>query len=232
MNEFFVILFLGIMIGNVVMNAAENNNLLPDLKKYAELASGNFNSIPEERKQQLDSIAGYLTSRVKEGKSIDMTFICTHNSRRSHIAQLWAAVTAYYYGIPNVNTYSGGTEATAFNLRSVKAMRKAGFEIDVLEEGKNPVYLCKFASEVEATKAFSKKYDHISNPQSDFIAVMVCSDADEACPFVAGAAKRFSLPYDDPKNFDDTEFEESKYDERTLQIATEIFYMFSLVKNQ
>ncbi|MBX3044079.1 MAG: protein-tyrosine-phosphatase [Candidatus Kapabacteria bacterium] len=228
MNEFFVILFLGIMLGNVAMGS----EILPELKKYADDSAGDINLIPSERQVQLDEIAAYLTNRVQQGKNIDMTFICTHNSRRSHISQLWAAVATEYYGIPNVRTYSGGTEATAFNHRSVRAMKKAGFSIDVLEDGKNPVYLCKFADGKEPLKAFSKVYDEKSNPQSDFIAVMVCSDADEACPFVSGAAERFSLPYDDPKNFDNTELEESKYDERTKQIATEILYLFSKVRNK
>lgn len=228
MNEFLIILFFCIMLGNVAMS----NEILPELKKYADETSGEFSSIPDSRKSQLDEIAVYLTKRVQQGKNIDMTFICTHNSRRSHISQLWAAVAAEYYGVPNVRTYSGGTEATAFNHRSVRAMKKAGFNIDVLEDGKNPVYLCKFADGKEPLKAFSKVYDEKSNPQSNYIAVMVCSDADEACPFVSGAAERFSLPYDDPKNFDDTELEESKYDERTKQIATEILYLFSKVRNK
>jgi arsenate reductase (thioredoxin) len=206
------------------------NGLNLQLSEYITNIISDFLPISDSRKLQLEAMSEYFTEKAEDGKNLDIIFICTHNSRRSHIAQLWAAVAAEYYEIPNVSTYSGGTEATAFNHRSVKAMQKTGYEIKMIDEGKNPIYQCSFSSEIQPTTAFSKKYDHITNPQSDFIAVMVCSDADEACPFVAGASKRFSLPYDDPKNYDDTELEESKYDERTKQIATEIFYMFSRVK--
>ena len=205
--------------------------LNPQLEEYINIIISDFSSISVERKLQLETMSEYFSQQAADGKKLDMIYICTHNSRRSHIAQLWAALAAEYYCIPNVNTYSGGTEATAFNHRSVKAMQKAGYEIQMIEEGRNPIYKCSFSSEIQPTTAFSKKYDHITNPQSDFIAIMVCSDADEACPFVTGASKRFSLPYEDPKNFDDSDLEESKYDERTKQIATEIFYLFSKVNH-
>ena len=205
--------------------------IYPKLREYIENLNVNYSIISESRKSQLEQIAEYLSELISKGKDINIIFICTHNSRRSHIAQLWAWAASYYFGIPNVNTFSGGTEATAFNHRSVKAMTKAGFEINEIEVGGNPVFECSLSESGEKIKSFSKEFSHSSNPQSDFIAVMVCSDADEACPFVPGAAKRFSLPYDDPKKFENTDLEEIKYDAATMLIATEIFYMFSKIKN-
>ena len=159
-----------------------------------------------------------------------MIFICTHNSRRSHIAQIWAQAAAAYYGIENFVSYSGGTEATAFNPRAVKAMREAGFNIEATSGGTNPHYEVRFSNEAHALIAFSKKFDSEDNPQKDFAAVMTCSHADENCPVVSGMEKRISLPYDDPKDFDDTPQEGLKYAERVREIGTEILYAFSQVK--
>ena len=71
---------------------------------------------------------------------------------------------------------------------------------------------------------FSKKYDHSQNPQNAFAAIMVCSNADEACPFIPGADARFSLPFQDPKQHDNTPQEGRQYDERCRQIAREMLY--------
>jgi arsenate reductase len=58
---------------------------------------------------------------------------------------------------------------------------------------------------------------------------MTCTHADENCPLVAGADVRISLPYDDPKAFDNTPLEAAKYTERVHEIGREILYAFSLV---
>ncbi len=209
---------------------ADSNNLLPALKKYIEKAANEFGDIPDERKTQLEEISNYLQQKLDKNERIEMIFICTHNSRRSHMAQLWAAAAADYYGINNFETFSGGTEATAFNPRAVKALQKAGFRITVEVEAPNTVYKTVFDENKTPLKSFSKRYYHEENPQKDFAAVMVCSDADETCPVVSGAESRFSLPYEDPKKYDGTDQEEEKYDERCAQIAREITYIFSRIK--
>ena len=79
---------------------------------------------------------------------------------------------------------------------------------------------------------FSKTFNNPTNPSSDFAAVMVCSDAEQACPFVPGAEKRISMPYEDPGDFDGTCLESVKYDERCMQIANELNYLFSYVSKQ
>ena len=159
-----------------------------------------------------------------------LNFICTHNSRRSHLSQIWAQAAAYYYSVPEVFCFSGGTEATAFNPRAVRAMQQAGFTIVIADDGTNPVYDVKYTSELPGIKAFSKKYDDPFNHNKDFAAVMTCSHADENCPVVLGAIARIPLRYEDPKNFDDTPQEAAKYTERVRQIGREILYAFSQVK--
>ena len=203
-----------------------NEALVP----YINTIKKEFAAIPVDRKAELDKIAGFIQTKVKAGQPVQLTYICTHNSRRSHFGQIWAATAATYYGIPNVKTFSGGTEVSAFNERAIAACKKAGFDMAKVSEGPNPMYAVTYASGLEPIKAFSKKYDDASNPPSNFLAIMTCSQADKACPIVKGAALRVATPYDDPKAFDGTPQETAKYDERCKQIATETFYVFSKVK--
>jgi arsenate reductase len=186
-----------------------------------------FPLIPEERKNTLLSFANYLKEKAIKHEPIKLVFICTHNSRRSHIAQVWAQAASTYYQVKNLTTYSGGTEVTAFNERAVNAMRQAGFKIEKKDDSLNPVYEVFFSDKQEPLKAFSKKYSDPPNPTSDVIAVMTCSQADESCPMVLGASARFALTYDDPKEFDRSALEVEKYNERVKQIGREIFFAFS-----
>lgn len=204
--------------------------LYDPLINYVASIITEFDQILKERKEVLKQLSLYVQNKTKAKEPIKLTFICTHNSRRSHISQIWAQTAAYYYGIKGLETYSGGTEATAFNTRAVKAMQKVGFKINKSGDENNPLYKVQFTDEMAAIKAFSKVYDSAGNPTTDFVAIMTCSQADENCPFIPGAAQRIAIPYDDPKEFDGTLQEESAYDARTRQIAREIFYAFNLVK--
>jgi arsenate reductase (thioredoxin) len=173
----------------------------------------------------------FVQEKINARQPVYLNFICTHNSRRSHLSQLWAQAAAYYYGIDDVACFSGGTEATAFNSRAVNAMQDAGFEITKTKEGENPVYEVRFAEKANPVITFSKKYDDPFNHNKDFAAIMTCSHADENCPLVLGASARIALTYDDPKEFDGTPQEAAKYAERVHQIGREILYAFSRVKS-
>ncbi|NJN24753.1 MAG: protein-tyrosine-phosphatase [Cyclobacteriaceae bacterium] len=200
------------------------------MNAYIATCVKDYNSIDEERKMQLKKLALYIKSKVDAGEEAKIIYICTHNSRRSHMSQLWGMVAADYYGIDGVSTYSGGTEATAFNERSVACLKRAGFQIVQKSEGENPVYEVVFSDHKPVVEAFSKKYSHKTNPHENFAAVMTCSHADKNCPTVAGASLRVAVPYEDPKVADNTPEESATYDERCKQIATEEFYLFSQVK--
>lgn len=204
--------------------------LYPTLLNTISQFEKEYSQIPEDRKQILKQLVSFIEKKKKAGEPVTLNFICTHNSRRSHIAQLWAQAAAHYYGINNVSCFSGGTEATAFNSRAVKAMQEAGFTIKKTKDGNNPMYEVRFADGVEPMIAFSKTYDDHFNHNKDFAAIMTCSHADENCPWVAGASARIAITYDDPKEFDGTPLEASKYAERVHQIGGEIFYAFSQVK--
>jgi hypothetical protein len=204
--------------------------LLPTLLTYVNTHLLNFSILTPERKALLQELADYIISRRTNGGKINLVFICTHNSRRSHISQLWAQAAASYYGIENIYSYSGGTEATAFNPRAVKAMKDAGFKIDEKTGGENPRYSVTFSTTIDPVRAFSKVYDDATNPTQKFCAVMTCSHADENCPYIPGVEKRIALTFDDPKEFDNTPLETEKYAERVKEMGCELFYAFSLVE--
>jgi arsenate reductase len=204
--------------------------ILPALQKTIEQLVKEFLQIPDDRKSVIAGLTEFIKQKSNAGEKINLNFICTHNSRRSHIAQLWAQAAAYYFGITNIETFSGGTEATAFNPRAVKAMRDAGFDISVKKDGTNPTYEGRYSHEAPPLVLFSKKYDDLFNPSKDFAAIMTCSHADENCPVVTGASKRIALTYDDPKDFDGTVQEAQKYSQRVSEIGREILYAFSRVK--
>lgn len=182
--------------------------------------------ISAERKHLLENISAFCKSE----QTSRLIFICTHNSRRSHIAQIWAQTAASYFSVENVVAYSGGTEATAFNPRAVGAMRSLGFEIEAKTADENPRYTVRYSNTHQSLEVFSKRYNDVANPSNAFAAIMTCTHADENCPVVAGAAVRISLPFDDPKDYDGTGLESIKYKERSLEIGREILYAFSQIR--
>lgn len=190
-----------------------------------------FDLISKERKDKLLSLSDYISNKIAKKEVPKLVVICTHNSRRSHIGQIWLAVAADYFQLPQIQTYSGGTEATAFNIRAVNAFKRIGFNISSSEESiENPIYNISWNDDMPPYQAFSKKYEEAPNPKEKFAAIMVCSEADAGCPFVFGCDFRLSLPYDDPKEFDESNLEEEKYNERVRQIGREICFALSQVK--
>ena len=202
----------------------------PAIQSYLLEAEKDFTIITNDRKAELQKIADYIVAGLKAEKKVNLVFICTHNSRRSQMGQLWADAAAAFYGINGVNGFLGGTEATAFNERAVKALRNAGFIITQKTMVSNPEYAVQFADNLSAITCFSKKYYDSTNPTTAFAAIMTCSQADKNCPFVRGATARIGIHYEDPKLADGTPEESMVYQQRCKQIATEMLYAFSLVK--
>jgi hypothetical protein len=200
------------------------------LQKYVAARVAEFDTIPAERRQVLRRLSRFIDDRLRENQPARLTFICTHNSRRSQLAQVWAATAAAYYGVPHVETFSGGTQTTEFNSRAIAALRRAGVVINQPQMTQNPHYDVRYRSNGPSLECFSKLYFSGPNPHSEFCAVMTCAQADKQCPAVIGASLRISLPYDDPKAFDNTPQEAAGYDERCRQIARELLFVFSNVQ--
>jgi hypothetical protein len=200
------------------------------LASFVERAWRRASTTPAQRRASLEHIAAWIDERRAANHPAALLFICTHNSRRSHMGQLWAATAAAYFGVEGVPTFSGGTHTTAFDPRAVAALERAGFEIEQPGDTDNPHYAVTFAPRGPVHEAWSKVFDDEANPAQGFAAIMTCSSADEACPTVRGAELRISVPYEDPKLADGTPAQSSVYDERAAQIAAEMFYLFSRVE--
>jgi arsenate reductase len=185
------------------------------------------NIVSDERKLILQPLIEYIQAKKNNAEIINIVFVCTHNSRRSHLTQIWAQTMSFHFNIKNVCCYSGGTEATAMFPKVVETLINQGFNIQKLSDNENPVYAIKYSENENPIICFSKIYNNEFNPKSNFAAVLTCSNADEGCPMVLGADGRFPITYNDPKQFDGTELMNEKYLERSLEIAQEMFYVFS-----
>lgn len=203
-------------------------NLYPTLQSHIEQALAL--PISEERKAVLQVLIDYVQQKADQNQEINLNFICTHNSRRSQFSQIWGKVAAAFFGI-DINSFSGGVEVTAFNERAVASITRFGFKVS--KEGEvNPKYFVFYSEDKDPIVTFSKVYDDAANAPKGFAAVMTCSHADENCPFIPGAEARIPVRYEDPKAFDDTDQEVEMYDKRSLQIASEMLYVFSRIKKE
>lgn len=198
------------------------------IKDRCEILSKNFKEINPERKALLEKLAAHIQGKINENEEINLVYICTHNSRRSHLGQVWGKVAADFYGF-KINTFSAGTEATAFNQNAINTLISAGFDVKKLHENENPKYEVIFG-EGKSNLCFSKTIDNENIPKENFAAVMTCGDADENCPFIPGCDLRIGTTYFDPKSYDNSVLQDEKYIERSNQIAMECLYVFSLIK--
>jgi arsenate reductase len=187
-------------------------------------------NLTEERRAALIPLIQFIQDKVNKGLDINLNFICTHNSRRSHLSQIWAQTAASYYNITRVYCYSGGTEETALFPKVSETLIHQGFEVFKIADTDNPVYVIKYDDNALPVIGFSKKYDSPFNPVSEFAAIMTCSQADEGCPFIPGAEKRIPITFEDPKVSDGTPEQTSVYAARSLEIAAALFYVFSTIK--
>lgn len=202
--------------------------LYPEIENTVK--SFDFKQISEERKAILQPLIDFIQTKADSNLGIRLNLICTHNSRRSHLSQVWAQTAAAYYDIKNVSCYSGGTEATALFPMVAQTLGDLGFKIKTLSEETNPIYSIKYSANELPVIGFSKTYDDDFNPESGFAAIMTCSQAEGGCPFIAGAEKRIPITFEDPKISDGTPQQKETYLKRSLQIGTEMFYVFSQIK--
>jgi arsenate reductase len=214
-----------------IRDAAKHQKQNTMYQKLIEIINNKIDvySISEERKTVLQPLIDFIQQKVNERQDININFICTHNSRRSHLSQVWAQVASAHFNIPNVHCYSGGTVETALFPKVAETLTEQGFNIFKIADNNNPIYAIKYSDNALPVIGFSKKYDSPFNPVSAFTAIMTCSQADDGCPFITGAEKRIPITFEDPKISDNTPEQSEVYAERSLQIATEMFYVFSKI---
>lgn len=213
------------------MQNTQGIELFSSIEDFLKQRESETDLIPDSRKQELQQLADYVRNQIRESGVTHLTCICTHNSRRSHLSQIWAKVAADSVGLSGVQTFSGGTEATAMNPRVVDSLRRVGFTVSTENpNAENPKYEVHYASGATPLECFSKVYDQSPNPNRGYCAVMNCSSADQACPIVPGCDLRLPIRYDDPKISDDTPEEAATYDARSTQICREMLYAMQQVR--
>jgi arsenate reductase len=200
------------------------------IKNFFENA-GNTISISNERGQLLDTIAENIAKEYHKEGTVNLNFICTHNSRRSQFGQVWAFFAAAYFKL-NIHAFSGGTEVTAFFRNTVQTLVSEGFHFKLVDfSHQNPKYSISFEGTDKTILGFSKLFDDAQN-LNPFIAITTCNSADENCPFIPTATHRFHLPFVDPKFSDETEAAHETYEKTSQQIAGELFYIFTKVRDR
>jgi arsenate reductase len=186
-------------------------------------------TISNERKTLLLKISDAITKEYTLNKEVNLNFICTQNSRRSQLGQVWSFYAAHYFKL-NINAFSGGTEVTAFYRNTVKTLQKVGFEFQLTDfSHQNPTYQISFKGTKKAVLGFSKFYSDPLNKEP-FMAITTCNNADVNCPFIPTASHRFHLPFVDPKHADGSDTQEETYLQTSQQIAGEVYFIFSEVK--
>ncbi|MGB0167133.1 MAG: protein-tyrosine-phosphatase, partial [Luteibaculum sp.] len=188
-------------------------------------------SIPDDRKKVIANLAKKLKDTLESKESLGLIFVCTHNSRRSFFAEAWAQLAIEHYSLSGkLKAYSAGTEATEIHPNTLKALERAGFAIEK-EKGSNPKISLKIAQDQYLLSSFSKTLEDSSLPKKDFFAIMVCSSADDNCPFVPGALHRQPLTFEDPKISDGSSLERQTYDNRSQEIGAQMFYLIDRIAN-
>lgn len=185
--------------------------------------------LSENRKNLLLKISQGILEEYNKKGIVNLNFICTHNSRRSQLAQVWGFFAAEYFNL-NIYSYSGGTEVTAFFRNTVKTLQKVGFTFNLQNfSHQNPKYVISFEGSSKSMLGFSKRFDHQEN-RNPFVAITTCSNADTNCPLIPEAILRFHLPFVDPKSSDGLDNQDETYLKTNQQIAAEIYYIFSEIK--
>ena len=218
-------------VGITTMSGVESSELAPKLAEHMQRIASQTDQVKPDDKAASEKLGEWIAGHYKAGQPLHVTVICTGNSRRSMLGSVMGNASAAFQGMPEVRFHSGGTTPSAFNKRTIASLKRVGVVIEPTGEmavmgpagGDNPKYLVRWGISDSANQLqmveFSKHYRDEANPQSGYAAVLVCTEADGACPTVAGASARIPAPFEDPKKFDDTPEEESRYDERRDDIA-------------
>lgn len=207
-------------------------SLHPILRGHLDTLTTSFDRIGAEHLGPVRELGDWIAGRLESTGRAEVIVVCTGNSRRSFFGALMGNAAASYYGLPEVRFHCGGTEPSALNPRTIRALAEVGFLVGPTGSEaprgptgvENPIYRVSWGTDPEVTEAleFSKLYTDPANPADGFAALMVCGEADEACPTVRGASARISMPFLDPKIYDGSAYEGAKYAERRDDLGREM----------
>lgn len=199
----------------------------PVLTNQISIIKGQLEKIPESRKDLLTSLAQRISQHLSDDKRLGLVFVCTQNSRRSFFSETWAQLAIEHYKLgKKLQAFSAGSEATAIHPNTLNTLQSQGFDLEI-GAGTNPIIKVFTDRQSPLLLSFSKSLENQTLPKENFVAIMVCSDADKNCPFVPGAILRQPVTFDDPKVSDGTSSQKETYETRSLEIASHMFYLLS-----
>lgn len=211
---------------------ADFNKLYPILNEYVRDFPKEFRKIPEDRRYRLNEIVYFLEEQHEDNNPWQLLFISTNQASVSQMAQVWAKTAAYYFGFTNLESYSGGLRPGIISVNMINTLEKAGFIVYKTSVDNIDVYRIKYSYNLEPIVSFPKKIDHVRNPNHDFMAVFVEENADINVQNIKGTYNRLLLKYEDPVGYDGSEQENMMYEEICKKVATEMFYVFSLLRKR
>jgi arsenate reductase (thioredoxin) len=217
-------------MSNTLSMSSPSSPVFHQLAEFLANRLTEIDTVSSDRQEILANIARYIRDKRKQNQTAKLMFVCTHNSRRSQFSQVWAHVAAHFFGLNHVESYSAGTEVTAFHPNAVETLRRAGLQITIdNSHSLNPTYQVSMGETLPSLNCFSKLVDAPSNPRSHFCAIMTCSQADEACPLITGFEQRIPLLFEDPKISDGTAQQSQTYDETSQRICREMLAIMQQV---
>tara|TARA_Y100001949_G_C15986510_1_gene330879 strand:+ start:2001 stop:2567 length:567 start_codon:yes stop_codon:yes gene_type:complete len=178
-------------------------------KFFSRIDSFNPN---QKRKKRLDNIASVINENLNKTRSI--VFLCTHNSRRSQICEVWGKVFAEIYR-KKININSAGAFKTVVHSQVYESIVKCGLVVD----NKKEIFFDK-----KKFKLNSKTIDSLT--MKNFIAVMTCSNAEKSCPNDPRSIRNIKMFFNDPRIYDETDKMSREYLNTTIYIAEELNYIF------
>jgi len=205
--------------------------LYPILNEYVKELYREFRDIPEERRFRLNEIVDYVQNQRMLNKNPQLLFISSNQASIGQMIQIWAETAAYYYGLTGIKTYSGGMNPQGISTSTIVSLERAGFIVYRSNIEGVDLYKVKYSYNLRPIQIFPKKIDYRINPRADYMAIMVERSADINISRVRGTHDRLSLPYNDPLQYEDSAMEDGAYDHLCRQIALEMFYVFSQLKN-
>ena len=156
---------------------ASRRRLLPGIEAHAEAPHDLVRPDRSGPSGGRREARGLDRQELQAGQPLHVTVVCTGNSRRSILGATMGNIAAAYYGMPEVRFHSGGTAPTAFNPRTIAALKEIGVEVEPTgaeaprgePKTANPIYTVRWGQagepcRMEATE-FSKPYSDPANPQ-------------------------------------------------------------------
>ena len=177
------------------------------------------------RRPALRSCAAAIARQLDARGEVSVVAVCTHNSRRSQLAEVWLAVASAAAGLGGVSVCSGGSDPVAVAPGAIAVLRERGFRVEADTADANPRLRVR-GHGIERELYAKPLGEAVAGvPLRGGVALMVCAAADAACPPVPQVGYRARLPFADPRHADGTPGEAAAYRAASDRIEAEMRWL-------